>query len=100
VPPAYPTRVRTTPGISPNRASGPQNHPMENVAVSVFDGTARSMGGMEIEFRDTFPLSFEATLSHAAIKPVQPSPMSPINFTKDLLFINLHCVSVLSQSIF
>lgn len=35
VPPAYPTRVRITPFNCPNRASGPQNHPRENVAVSV-----------------------------------------------------------------
>lgn len=35
MPPAYPTRVRITPFNCPNRASGPQNQPRENVAVSV-----------------------------------------------------------------
>jgi hypothetical protein len=34
-----------TPLTSPNRASGPQNHPMAKVAVSVPDGVIRSIGG-------------------------------------------------------
>jgi hypothetical protein len=45
-PPAYPTRVRTTPGRLPNRESGPQNHPMAKVAVFVSVGAFASMGGM------------------------------------------------------
>lgn len=38
VPPVYPTRVRTTPLVTPNRASAPQNHPSANVAVPVLVG--------------------------------------------------------------
>lgn len=34
-----------TPLTSPNRASGPQNHPMEKVAISVRAGVIRSIGG-------------------------------------------------------
>jgi hypothetical protein len=46
VPPAYPTRVRTTPGRLPNRESGPQNQPRAKVAVSSSSGTPASMGGI------------------------------------------------------
>ena len=48
VPPAYPTRVRTTPGILPNRESGPQNQPSANVAVSVFTGALKSISGISV----------------------------------------------------
>lgn len=44
-PPAYPTLVRHTPLTSPNRASGVQNQPFANVAVSRCSGTASSMAG-------------------------------------------------------
>jgi hypothetical protein len=36
VPPAYPTRVRITPGRLPNWESGPQNQPRAKVAVANF----------------------------------------------------------------
>ncbi len=45
MPPVYPTRVRTTPSMIPNRDSDPQNQPMAKVAVSVTDGAARSTAG-------------------------------------------------------
>ena len=45
VPPAYPTLVRMTPPILPNRESGPQNQPKAKVAVSVLIGTEVSIGG-------------------------------------------------------
>jgi len=45
VPPAYPTRVRTTPLILPNRESGPQNQPNAKVAVCTVIGAKTSMGG-------------------------------------------------------
>jgi len=44
-PPAYPTRVRRTPGRLPNRESGPQNQPKAKVAVSVTPGREASIGG-------------------------------------------------------
>jgi len=50
VPPAYPTRVRTTPSRLPNWESEPQNQPRANVAVSVCVGAAASIGGM-VPFR-------------------------------------------------
>jgi hypothetical protein len=56
VPPAYPTRVLTTPLTTPNLESGPQNHPRANVAVSVKIGIARSIGGF-----CTFILSLSST---------------------------------------
>ena len=46
MPPAYPTRVRTTPVRLPNRESGPQNQPRAKVAVSVLVGAERSIGGI------------------------------------------------------
>ena len=46
VPPVYPTRVRITPLMLPNWASGPQNQPSANVAVSVWVGAAASRGGI------------------------------------------------------
>lgn len=46
VPPVYPTRVRTTPGMLPNRESTPQNQPRAKVAVSNSAGCAASMGGI------------------------------------------------------
>ena len=45
VPPAYPTRVRQTPGNAPNWASGPQNQPSANVAVSSPAGASASSAG-------------------------------------------------------
>ena len=45
-PPAYPTRVRTTPSRLPNRESVPQNQPRAKVAVSVLIGAEASMGGI------------------------------------------------------
>jgi hypothetical protein len=48
VPPAYPTRVLTTPSTTPNLESGPQNQPRANVAVSIKLGTAKSIGGVFI----------------------------------------------------
>jgi hypothetical protein len=41
----YPTRVRITSSIAPNRASGPQTQPRAKVAVSIFAGMAESMEG-------------------------------------------------------
>jgi hypothetical protein len=46
VPPAYPTRVRMTPSMIPNRDSMPQNQPKPKLAVSTCAGAAASMGGM------------------------------------------------------
>ena len=37
-----------TPGILPNRESGPQNQPSAKVAVSVFKGGEASIGGIPI----------------------------------------------------
>ena len=45
VPPAYPTRIRMTPLILPNRESEPQNHPRAKVAVSVLSDADTSNGG-------------------------------------------------------
>ncbi len=45
VPPVYPTRVLTTPGMIPNWESGPQNQPSAIVAVSICGGALVSIGG-------------------------------------------------------
>ena len=39
-----PTRVRITPSRPPNWASGPQNHPRANVAVSIFGAGGAAIG--------------------------------------------------------
>jgi hypothetical protein len=46
VPPEYPTLVRTTPLVLPNKASGSQKQPIANVAVSVSPGADTSIGGI------------------------------------------------------
>jgi hypothetical protein len=46
VPPAYPTLVRMTPSILPNRESGPQNQPKAKVAVFISVGVEASILGI------------------------------------------------------
>ncbi|HSA78477.1 MAG TPA: hypothetical protein VLG72_06430 [Nitrospirota bacterium] len=46
-PPAYPTRVLTTPARLPNRESGPQNQPIAKVAVAICFGELVSIRGFE-----------------------------------------------------
>jgi hypothetical protein len=48
VPPEYPTLVRTTPLVLPNKASGSQKQPIANVAVSVSAGADASIGGIKL----------------------------------------------------
>jgi hypothetical protein len=60
-----------TPGILPNRESGPQNQPKAKVAVSVLAGAAASIGGLmalgiELVFAIASVFSFpDIKLSHA-----------------------------------
>ena len=67
-PPAYPTRVRRTPGRLPNRESGPQNQPKAKVAVSVAFGRDASIGGIAAD-RVAVPYD---------ILPVMAVPSDPV----------------------
>src|SRR3972149_4094370 len=87
LPPAYPTRVRTTPGRLPNRESGPQNQPRVNVAISVTVGAAASIGGAAApdDARADGPLLFSPPRSPTRTIPARmatatpPTPISPAN---------------------
>jgi len=81
-----------TPGILPNRESGPQNQPSANVAASVFDGAEASMDGIPmlgIEFvfvMAMISLSFVAfILSHAGRKRPNPKKIEIIPARKNNL---------------
>jgi len=86
--------------MSPNRASGPQNHPRENVAVSVIAGAARSIGGTGGRLIAPFFFSAAATPSQAGRSPAELSPAYPRNFMKDLLLIDWKKLSFLKRSMF
>jgi hypothetical protein len=85
--------------MSPNWASGPQNHPIEKVAVSVFVGAEASMGGMArsamvlccanlivlLSCICIVPNVFHAVRFHGLKKRAHPKLASPISFMKERL---------------
>jgi uncharacterized membrane protein YhaH (DUF805 family) len=90
--------------MSPNWASGPQNHPIEKVAVSVAAGAAASMGGIMCSVEELccanfivllscivpalvlFPCTmFHAGRFHGLKKSAHPTLAIPISFINERL---------------